>query len=68
MSSERGFGFEITELEPVIATLDQGLDDPLYLDYIGRVTVDLGRWARPQAEDRWITIDGPVIEGCHPGL
>jgi hypothetical protein len=62
--SGRGFGFEITDLEPVIATLDQVLDDPLYLDYIDRINVDLGRWARPHAEDGWITIDGPVIEAA----
>jgi hypothetical protein len=37
---------------------------PLYLDYIGRVNVDLGRWARPHAEDGWITIDGPVIDAA----
>jgi hypothetical protein len=34
----------------------------LYLDYIGRVNVDLGRWARPHAEDGWVTIDSPVID------
>jgi hypothetical protein len=62
--SGRGFGFEITDLEPVIATLDQVLDDPLYLDYIGRINVDLGRWARPYAEDGWITIDGPIIDAA----
>jgi hypothetical protein len=33
VSPDRGFGFESTDLEPVIATLDQVLDDPLYLDY-----------------------------------
>jgi hypothetical protein len=62
--SDRGFGFEIADLEPVIATLDQVLDDPLYLDYIGRVNVDLGQWTRPHAGDGWITIDGPVIDAA----
>jgi hypothetical protein len=60
--SDRGFGFDIADLEPVIATLDQVLADTLYCDYIGRVNVDLGRWARPHAEDGWVTIDGPVID------
>ncbi|WP_328442766.1 hypothetical protein [Amycolatopsis sp. NBC_00438] len=63
-SSDRGFGFEVTDLAPVIATLDQVLDDPLYLDYIGRVNVDLGRWTAPHAEDGWITIDGPVTNAA----
>ncbi|SEB46820.1 hypothetical protein SAMN04489727_1990 [Amycolatopsis tolypomycina] len=60
--AERGFGFEIADLEPVIATLDQVLGDALYFDYIGRVNIDLGRWRRPRAEDGWVTIDGPIAE------
>jgi hypothetical protein len=60
--SGRGFGFEIADLEPVIAALDQVLDDALYCDYIGRVNVDLGRWRRPQVEDGWVRIGGPVID------
>ncbi|WP_328617210.1 hypothetical protein OHS18_13290 [Amycolatopsis sp. NBC_00355] len=64
VSPDRGFGFESADLEPVIATLDQVLDDPLYLDYIGRINVDLGRWIAPHAEDGWITIDGPVVDAA----
>ncbi|WP_328452773.1 hypothetical protein [Amycolatopsis sp. NBC_00438] len=61
-SAERGFGFEIVDLDPVITTLDQVLGDALYCDYLGRVNSDLGRWRQPRAEDGWVTIDGPVVE------
>ncbi|MGW5747729.1 hypothetical protein [Amycolatopsis sp. NPDC003861] len=63
-SAERGFGFEITDVDPVIATLDQVLGDALYCDFIGRVNSDLGRWSHPRTEDGWVTIAGPVVEAA----